>query len=82
MINVTAIAKKAVSTIVGIGTSTITHAIIKNNVQPDTTFQKVTVTSASVAIGMMASDATSSWTDAKIDEAIDWWSKNVTNRSK
>lgn len=76
------IAKKTISTIVGLGTSTITRAIIQNNVPTDTTFSKVSVTAASAAIGLMASDATSSYTDQKIEEIIIWWDKNITNRSK
>lgn len=78
----TFIAKKIVSSIIGIGTTTIVNAIIRNNVQPETVTQKVTVTSASVAIGWMASDATSDWTESKIDEAIIWWNENVTKTSK
>jgi hypothetical protein len=81
-VNKTKIAKFIVSSIVGLGTSTITNAIIVNNVQPATNFQKVSVTAASAAIGMMASDATSSYTNAKIDELVNWWDQNITHRSK
>jgi hypothetical protein len=77
-----AIAKKIVSTIVGFGTGKIVHDIIANNVPTDNTAQKVSVASASFVIGTMAVDATSSYTDAKIDEIVDWWSKNVTKTSK
>lgn len=76
------IAKKIVSTIVGIGTSTIVKSIIENNVDTDTTYSKVTVASASAAIGFAASDVMSGYTDSKIDEMVDWWTNNVTNRSK
>lgn len=78
--NKVAIAKKIVSTIVGVGTSKIVHDIIENNVDADTTAHKVTVTGASAAIGMMASDATSAYTDRKIDEMIDWYKTNVAPR--
>lgn len=80
--NKTKLAKLVVSSIVGLGTSTITNAIIANNVQPATNFQKVSVATASAAIGMMASEATSSYTNAAIDKVVDWWDSNVTNRSE
>lgn len=76
------ITKKIISTIVGLGTSTIVKSIIENNVDTDTNAQKVTVTAASAAIGFAASDAMSGYTDSKIDEIVAWWSENVTNRSK
>lgn len=62
------IVKKAVSFVVGAGVSKIVHDIIANNVQPEKTHEKVSVPVASVVIGMAAADATSSYTDAKIDE--------------
>lgn len=75
-----AIAKKIVTTIVGIGTTKIIKDIIENNVDTDTAIQKVTVGSASVAIGYAVSETTSEYTDRKIDEAVAFWQKHVTNR--
>lgn len=77
-----AIAKKIVSTIVGLGTAQIVKQIIENNVETDTTYQKVTVGTASVAIGYAVSDYTAEYTDSKIDEAVDLWKKHVVNRTK
>jgi hypothetical protein len=74
--------KKAVSTIVGIGTTKIIKGIIENNVPTETTIEKVTVTSASVAIGYAVSEETSEYTNRKIDEAVALWHKHVTNRNK
>jgi len=62
------IVKKAVSFVVGTGVAHIVHSIISNNVDIEKTHHKVTVPVASVAIGMMAADATCEYTDAKIDE--------------
>lgn len=53
--------------VVGIGTTTISNAIIKNNVVPANIFQRVSVPVASFIIGSMASEATRSHTDAQID---------------
>ena len=75
-----AIAKKIVTTIVGIGTTKIIKDIIESNVDTDTVYQKVTVGSASVAIGYAVSETTSQYTDRKIDEAVALWQKHVTNR--
>lgn len=75
-----AIAKKIVTTIVGIGTAKIIKDMIENNVDTDTVYQKVTVGSASVAIGYAVSEQTSEYTDRKIDEAVALWQKYVTNR--
>jgi hypothetical protein len=75
------IAKKIVSTIVGIGTTKIVHSIIENNIDPDTTTAKVTTAAASGAIGFAASEYMSSYTDAKIDEVVTWWTKNITKQT-
>lgn len=62
------IAKKLVSFVVGAGVTKIVHDIISNNVEIEKTHQAVSVPIASVVIGMAAADATSKYTDAKIDE--------------
>ena len=74
------IAKKIISTIVGIGTAKIVKDIIENNVDIDNRYQQVTVGTASVAIGYAVSDYTSAYTDDKIDELVELWQKHVTNR--
>ena len=75
------IAKKIISTIVGIGTAKIVKDIIENNVDIDNRYQTVTVGTASVAIGYAVSDYTSAYTDSKIDEMVELWQKHVTNRN-
>lgn len=75
------IVKKAVSTIVGIGTAKIVKDIIENNVDVNNRYQQVTVGTASVAIGYAVSDYTSAYTDSKIDEAVELWRKHITNRN-
>lgn len=71
------ITKRVASAVVGIGTGKIAASIIKNNYPSGGIVTHVTVVVASVVIGMMASDATSQYTDAKIDEAVSWWKTNV-----
>ena len=70
-INKLAVAKKIATIVVGIGTNRIATAIIKNNVETETVIQKVTVESAGVVIGMMASEATKEFTATKIDEIVE-----------
>lgn len=64
------IAKKAVTIVIGLGASKISASIIKNNVPTETVIEKVTVTSAAIVIGMMASESTKKFTETKIDEIV------------
>lgn len=73
--------KFAVSFVVGAGTSKITHAIISNNINPQTTYDAVTTAGGSLVIGMMAAEATRDYTDAKIDAAATWVNENVNLKS-
>jgi F0F1-type ATP synthase gamma subunit len=74
------ILKKAVTTVVGIGTAKIVREIIKNNVNTETTFQRVSVTAASAAIGGAVSDLTKQYTDHQIDEIVAFYQK-IRNRT-
>jgi hypothetical protein len=78
--NKIAAAKKIVTSIVAIGTTKIVAGVIENNVTTDSVYQKVTVGSASVAIGYAVSETTSDYTDRKIDEAVAFWNKHIKNR--
>jgi hypothetical protein len=74
------IAKKAVSFVVGAGVSKIVAGIIQNNTSPEKLTDKVALVSASLVVGAMATDATSKYTNAKIDELATWYNENVKNR--
>jgi site-specific DNA-adenine methylase len=79
------IAKKALTITVGLGVSKISATIIKNNVQPENLFQQVTVGAGAVVIGMMASDASKTYTNTKVDELVAAWSdakKNINEAKK
>ena len=75
------IAKRVVSTVVGLGATKVVNSIIVNNTNPKTVTDTVTIASASFVLGSMVADRTREYTDAKIDEAHKWWSDNVTNKS-
>lgn len=59
--------KNIAKIVVGIGTTRIVKRIIQNNVESDGIVDDVTIGSASVVVGMMASGATGAYTDAFID---------------
>jgi hypothetical protein len=65
--------KFATKTVVGFGTSKIVHDIIKNNSRTPVKFtDKVTITAASVIIGMIVSDATEKYATGIIDSVVNW----------
>ena len=70
--------KKAVSVVVGLGTSKIVGDIIKNNVSPEKTHEIVTVYAGSFVLGSMVADISRQYTDQKIDEIAKWWTENIT----
>lgn len=74
----TELVKSAVTILVGLGTGKIVNDVIQNNTNCDSTLQTVEVTGAAVVIGMMAADATTDYTDRKIDELIHWYKTTVT----
>lgn len=78
--NAIRIVKSAVKLVVGVGTSAIVKQIIENNVEAETTIEKMTIPAASAAIGYAASDAVGNYTDSFIDEAAEFI-KKIKNRS-
>jgi hypothetical protein len=72
--------KRIVSIVVGLGTTKIVNDIIENNTDAETTTDRVKVKAGSLVIGSMAADATSAYTDRKIDEMAAWWTTNVAPR--
>lgn len=73
------ILKKAVTTVVGIGTAKIIREVIKNNVDTETVASMVTVTAASAAIGGAVGELTQDYTDRSIDEIVEFIQK-IKNR--
>jgi len=74
----TEIAKTVVGFVVGFGASRIARAIIdKNTDEEERLHNRAAVASAQLVVGMMAADAARKYTDAKIDEVVDWWENNV-----
>lgn len=69
--NKLAVTKTVARFVVGSGTTTISNAIIRNNVAPTNLYTKVSIVVASVVIGSMASEATKAHTDKQIDAIAD-----------
>lgn len=77
----TEIAKTVVGAVAGYGASRIVKMFIEKNTDDEERLHnRAAVFSAEVVIGMAASDATRRYTDAKIDEIVDWWETNVKPR--
>lgn len=64
------ILKKTVKIVVAAGTAKIVNDFIKNNVDTESTLNKVAVTTASVAIGGAVGEIAGNYTDHQIDELI------------
>lgn len=60
--------KTIISAVAGLGATTITTQIIKNNVMPGSPIQKITIPVATLVIGSMAGGAVGSYTSTSIDE--------------
>lgn len=74
----TEIAKTVIGFIAGFGASRIAKAIIdKNTDEEERLHNRAAVYSATTVVGFMAADATRKYTDAKIDEIVDWWENQV-----
>lgn len=76
----TDVAKNVVSFAVGMGTGKVVREIIKNNTEPDKVVDKAAVVVASYVLGAIVADIAKAWTDAKIDEIVFWWNKNVKDQ--
>jgi len=70
------ILKKGIGFTAGLGIGQIIAAIVVQTTPTDTTYQKVTVYTARVAVGMVIGDIVQTHIDQKLDEAADWWKKN------
>jgi hypothetical protein len=72
-----ALVKLAVSAVVGAGTSRIVSGIVKNNTSPEKVTDVVSIVAGTWVLGGIVADVSKKYTDAKIDNAVDWWNENV-----
>lgn len=75
------IVKTAVGFVVGVGASRIARNIIeKNTDEEERLHNRAAVASTQIVVGLMAAEAARSYTDRKIDEAVEWWDENIKPR--
>lgn len=75
------ITKTVVSFIVGVGATRIAKAIIDNNTEDEEKLHnRVAINSASLVLGAMAAERAKDYTDAKIDEIVEFWDTKIKPR--
>jgi hypothetical protein len=67
--------KSIAKMVVGSSVAFTTSRLLSANTPTDKRRHKAEVVVGSMAMGMMASEAAESWTDRKIDAAVDGWRK-------
>lgn len=72
--------KEAVGLITGLGVSQIIDGIISTTTPTDTKYQKTTVAAGKLAISWVVGDIIRKHTDSKIDSAVEWWQKRISNK--
>ena len=75
-----AIAKLGIQFATSLGVAKILGDIVKNNVTVVTTVQKVTVTTASLVLGSMIVDQTSSHIETVATDVTDWLEKRKNDK--
>lgn len=76
------VTKLVARAIVGVGTTTVSNSIIRNNVETVNLFQKISVGAASFVIGSMAAQAARQHTDAQIDEFVETWQQAFPKKTQ
>lgn len=71
--NKLAIAKLVVNLAAGVGVSKVTHDIISNNVNVDSTEDKIKVAVGSLVLGSMVADLASSYVNTRVDLVARVW---------
>jgi ribosomal protein L18 len=75
LMNKLAVTKTAVRLAVGFSVSYVTSQVIKNNVVPETTVQKIEVIVAAIAIGDLICKRVEKHVDQVIDDAVKKWNE-------
>lgn len=68
-----AVLKVTVGAVVGFAVQGVVRHVITQNVEPESSLESARIRVGSIAIGLMAADAASNWTDNIIDQvSIEW----------
>lgn len=71
------LAKNVTRFVVAAGVTKIVSGIVKHNTEPEKVTDQVAISAGAVVMGMMVADAAESYTDAKIDAIVTWWTENI-----
>ena len=74
------ILKKGLGFTAGLGIGQILASIVVQTTPTDTTYQKVTVYTARIAVGMVVGDIVQEHIDKKLDEFVIWWNQNYQKK--
>lgn len=75
------ILKQGVGLVCGLGITQIVNGIVASTTKTDTLYQKTTVSAGSFVIGMVVSDVIREKTDKKVDSAVAWWKKHISEKN-
>lgn len=75
------ILKKGVAFTTGLGIGQILTGIVSSTTPTETTYQKVTVYSGRIVLGLMIGEVVDHYLDRKFDEATVWWKENITTKA-
>ena len=71
------ITKKLAKIVVGSSVGYSVSSTLQNNTATPKPINKAQAYIGGTVAGMMAAEATETWTDRKIDAAVSWWNENV-----
>lgn len=75
------IAKGAVAFTTGLGISQILTGVVSSTTPTETTYQKVTVTTAKVVLGYAIGEVIDNMLDRKQADLTNWWHENITTKA-
>lgn len=74
------ILKKGVAFSAGLGIGQILTGIVSSTTPTDTTYQKVTVYSGRIVLGLVIGEVVDNYLDRQFDNAQNWWRENITTK--
>lgn len=75
------ILKKGVAFTAGLGIGQILTGVVSSTTTTDNTYQKVTVYTGRVVLGLVIGEVVDNYLDRKFDEATVWWKENITTKA-
>lgn len=75
------IIKSGVAFTAGLGISQILTGIVSKTTPTDTMYQKVTVNTGRVVLGVVIGEAIDNCLDRKVIELRTWWAENITAKA-